>query len=308
MAYYEECLCEEKEPSISIIRSLTEFVRRNSAPTMSEFMTNLSQVKTTLQEHTRKSVGMLAGHDLFMALFTHYAQEYTEAKKGAFEHFKGHVLNRTRVILHRLHQSQWEAAQLAAQFINDMGIVLVPVPCMAIMKMLDHAYRVENKRFKVLMAEGGPEGQGLRAVQELQALGIPCQVILDSAIGYIMDRVDVIYVGAQGVVENGGIINQVGTYQTALVAKTLGKPVYVIAESYKFVRMYPLNQYDLPSVTPEIVDFVSLTRYTTNPPLDLVSSNPSIDYTPPQYLTLLFTDLGVLTPSGVSDELIKLYL
>lgn len=32
------------------------------------------------------------------------------------------------------------------------------------------------------------------------------------------------------------------------------------------------------------------------------------DYTPPQYLTLLFTDLGVLTPSVVSDELIHLYL
>lgn len=47
------------------------------APTMSEFMTNLTQVKAALQEHTRKSVGMLAGHDLFMALFTHYAQEYT---------------------------------------------------------------------------------------------------------------------------------------------------------------------------------------------------------------------------------------
>ena len=35
--------------------------------------------------------------------------------------------------------------------------------------------------------------------------------------------------------------------------------------------------------------------------------NPSCDYTPPAYITLLFTDLGVLTPSAVSDELIKLY-
>ena len=35
--------------------------------------------------------------------------------------------------------------------------------------------------------------------------------------------------------------------------------------------------------------------------------NPTCDFTPPQYLTLLFTDLGVLTPSAVSDELIKLY-
>lgn len=35
--------------------------------------------------------------------------------------------------------------------------------------------------------------------------------------------------------------------------------------------------------------------------------HPYIDYTPPQYISLLFTDLGVLTPSAVSDELIKLY-
>jgi translation initiation factor eIF-2B subunit alpha len=36
--------------------------------------------------------------------------------------------------------------------------------------------------------------------------------------------------------------------------------------------------------------------------------NPTRDYTPPDRLTLLFTDLGVLTPSAVSDELIQLYL
>lgn len=32
-----------------------------------------------------------------------------------------------------------------------------------------------------------------------------------------------------------------------------------------------------------------------------------MDYTPPAYITLLFSDAGILTPSAVSDELIKLY-
>lgn len=41
---------------------------------------------------------------------------------------------------------------------------------------------------------------------------------------------------------------------------------------------------------------------------DLSKVHPLVDYTPPSYLTLLFTDLGILTPSAVSDELIKLYL
>jgi translation initiation factor eIF-2B subunit alpha len=40
---------------------------------------------------------------------------------------------------------------------------------------------------------------------------------------------------------------------------------------------------------------------------DLSKVHPLVDYTPPSYLTLLFTDLGILTPSAVSDELIKLY-
>ena len=31
------------------------------------------------------------------------------------------------------------------------------------------------------------------------------------------------------------------------MAKTLNKPFYVVAESFKFVRIYPLNQEDLPN-------------------------------------------------------------
>lgn len=49
-----------------------------------------------------------------------------------------------------------------------------------------------------------------------------------------------VFVGADGVVESGGIINMMGTYQIALVAKTMDKPVYVAAESYKVWQL--LNQ------------------------------------------------------------------
>ena len=35
--------------------------------------------------------------------------------------------------------------------------------------------------------------------------------------------------------------------------------------------------------------------------------NPIRDYTPPELLTLLVTDLGLLTPSAVSDMLITLH-
>lgn len=44
---------------------------------------------------------------------------------------------------------------------------------------------------------------------ELAKLNIPCTVILDSAVGYVMEQVDMVMVGAEGVVESGGIINKV---------------------------------------------------------------------------------------------------
>ena len=46
-------------------------------------------------------------------------------------------------------------------------------------------------------------------------------------------RVNLVLVGAEGVVENGGIINKLGSYQVAIAAKEHGIPFYVAAESYK---------------------------------------------------------------------------
>ena len=40
---------------------------------------------------------------------------------------------------------------------------------------------------------------------------------------------------------------QIGTFTMAICAKTMNKPFYVVAESFKFVRVFPLNQLDIPS-------------------------------------------------------------
>lgn len=154
-----------------------------------------------------------------------------------------------------------------------------------------------NKRFHVYVTRG--DNTGAQMVYDLQKAGIECTLILDSAIGYIMETVDMVLVGAEGVVESGGIINRIGSYTIALCAREMKKPFYVLAESFKFLRLYPLNQRDLPNEY----------KYSKNlSDADLKKADPLVDYTPPAYITLLFTDIGVLTPSAVSDELIKLYL
>jgi hypothetical protein len=67
----------------------------------------------------------------------------------------------------------------------------------------------------------------------------------------------------------------------------------------QFARLYPLSQGDL-DAEPKHVDLMPLA------PSRMVVDNPSRDYCPPKFVNLLFTDLGVLTPAAVSDELIQL--
>ncbi|KAH8046214.1 hypothetical protein JL722_13819 [Aureococcus anophagefferens] len=158
------------------------------------------------------------------------------------------------------------------------------------------AKAAETKHFSVFVTEGRPDGAGVDYASDLAALGVPTTMILDTAVAYYMENVDVVLVGAEGVMENGGVINKAHGRDLRQAAR---KPVYVAAESYKFARLYPLNQRDLP-----------VARATRCPPSPRATSSyksPACDYTPPQFITLLFTDLGILTPAAVSDELIRLY-
>ncbi|RYH22207.1 hypothetical protein EON65_19625 [archaeon] len=142
--------------------------------------------------------------------------------------------------------------------------------------------------------------------QSLMQAGIPVRMVADSSVGFYMESINMCVVGAEGVMENGGIINKIGTFQIALVAHALQKPFYVAVESYKFARMYPLSQRDMMSMIHSEPKEILLTGECTH--IDEIAvESPNVDFTPGTLITLLFTDIGVLTPAAVSDELIRLY-
>ena len=99
---------------------------------------------------------------------------------------------------------------------------------------------------------------------------------------------------------------QIGTYPLALCAKATNKPFYVIAESYKFLRLFPISQEDIP----ERLRNKKTCQLQSDVPQDqqLSMLQSRVDYTPPSYIALLLTDLGPLTTAAVSDVLINLYL
>lgn len=57
---------------------------------------------------------------------------------------------------------------------------------------------------------------------------------------------------------------QVGSFNVAVIAKAMNKPVYVAVESFKFVRVYPLNQQGLPNKFKVILEYLTVIRLKKN--------------------------------------------
>jgi len=289
--------------AIAAIKTLMVVLEKCTAETLQELIELLKWSTQEMKSKVDCSVSsVVSGSELFLRFITLASR----LEEGTFEEIRSKMLTKGKNFLEAKMQSRSKIAKLGAQNINDGSRLLVHSKSRTVIATLVEAHVRMNKRFKVYVTESstGKEGQRANEVDmkaELEAHNIPCTLIKDSAVGYILESVDCVMLGAEGVVESGGIINKIGTYTIALCAKELNKPVYVMCESFKFVRLYPLNQQDLPN---ELKYHAS----TINSSQDLSQAHPLVDYTPPSLLTLLFTDLGILTPSAVSDELIKLYL
>ncbi|KAJ8042791.1 Translation initiation factor eIF-2B subunit alpha [Holothuria leucospilota] len=296
--YFQQKVEENTDLSAAIaaIHTLIEYLKLNEAATLSELRDNLKNCVQWLKDTDSSTTAITSGCELFLRFIT-----LTALDQSNFTECKNILVERGNMYLKNVAGARDKIARLGHPFIRDGASILTHSHSRVVLKVLLEAARAK-KRFKVYVTESNPDRSGEEMARRLNEAGIPSVVILDAAVGYIMEKVDLVLVGAEGVVESGGIINKIGTYQMGICAKASNKPFYVVVECFKFVRMiYPLNQQDVPN------EF-KYNASTLRDGMDLSKEHPLIDYTPPSYITLLFTDLGVLTPSAVSDELINLYL
>ncbi|XP_066248434.1 translation initiation factor eIF2B subunit alpha [Euwallacea similis] len=294
--YFRRIVEQEEDVSagIAAIRTLMEFIKQSECATVQELE---SKIKTAIENMKNSNFPLAvitSGCELFLRFITLVGLD-----AGSFGECKAIMLDRGNLFLKKLHEARGKIVRFASKFIMDGSKVLTHSRSRVVLQTLYQAFK-QGKRFEVFVTTSAPDNSGKTMHKELKAKGIPSTLILDSAIGYIMEQIDFIMVGAEGVLESGGIVNKVGSYTMAVCAKEMKKPFYVLAESFKFSRLFPLNQQDLPAE----YKYTSKVRELK----DLKAAHPLVDYTPPSYITLLFTDLGILTPSAVSDELIRLYL
>lgn len=233
---------------IAAIEALIELLVQSRAVTVFETIDLIKQQSDFLKSRIPNSISLSAGTDLFQRYMITSANKLPTS--GSFESIKNHLVNNGSQFVGRAKAARENIAVFGRHFVRDGSVVLTHGGSRVVGMLLARAAEASasggNVRFKVIYVMNEARSIESKAVvSQLRAKGVPVATISEGAVGYAMGKVNLVIVGAEGVVENGGIISRLGTYQIGLLAKAAGKPFYVAAESHKFVRLYPLGQYDL---------------------------------------------------------------
>ncbi|XRO75999.1 S-methyl-5-thioribose-1-phosphate isomerase [Methanocaldococcus sp. 28A] len=162
-----------------------------------------------------------------------------------------------------------------------------------------------GKKIRVIADETRPRLQGAKLTAfELSYEGIPVKVITDNTAGFLMQKgeIDKIIVGADRILADGTVYNKIGTYSLAVLAKYHGIPFYVAA---------PLSTFDLKSNEEDViieerdekeVAYIDGVRII---PKGVGCYNYAFDKTPPELITAIITEKGIVNPK--KEEILKIF-
>ncbi|HJU79415.1 MAG TPA: S-methyl-5-thioribose-1-phosphate isomerase [Nitrososphaeraceae archaeon] len=153
-----------------------------------------------------------------------------------------------------------------------------------------------GKNIRVIATETRPVMQGSRLTAfELDHYGIDFSLIPDTAVGHLMSSglINRVIVGADRVLKTGHVYNKIGTYQVAALAKRHNIPFYVAA---------PSSTFDLTSKVRDVVieernknELMKMGNKLLAPK-GIKVFNPAFDVTPPELITGIITEKGVIKP------------
>ena len=158
-----------------------------------------------------------------------------------------------------------------------------------------YAAHLAGKRVHVWVDETRPVWQGARLTAwELGRLGIPRTLIADGAAATLMasGRVDLVVTGADRIAADGSAANKIGTYGLAVLADYHGIPIMIAA---------PTSTIDLDSKTGADIaieerDGAEVSSPGGRPVAEPGTpvANPAFDVTPPDLISAIVTERGVL--------------
>ncbi len=223
-------------------------------------------------------------------------------KSHDVEYLRNSVIMAGNTFISRSYEAVKLISEFGARLIEDGYTIYTHCNSSVVTSILVTAHR-QGKNIKVYANETRPKYQGRITAAELAREGIDVSLIIDAATGYFLKDADIVLVGADAISSHGALVNKIGTSQLALLAKMMNIPFYTAAETYKFSpntmigEIIEIEERD----KSEVVDDEFVKKYKIN------VRNPSFDITPPQYISAIITERGIIPPMGVALILIEDY-
>lgn len=160
-----------------------------------------------------------------------------------------------------------------------------------------YAAAEQGKRIRVVVDETRPVLQGSRLTAwELQKHGIEATLICDNMAGTLMQakKIDAVIVGADRIAANGDVVNKIGTYPLAVLARHHNIPFYVAAP----LSTIDLNVASANEITIEERNAEEVTHLRDRclAPSHINVFNPAFDRTPHTLVTAIITEKGIAKP------------
>lgn len=183
------------------------------------------------------------------------------------------------------------------------GDVIIVYACSSlVLAVLRNAHK-SGINFRVIVIDGRPRMEGKEMLRRLVRAGIKCSYMLINAVSYAMQEATKVFLGAHALLANGCVMSRVGSSQLALVAKSFNVSVLVCCETYKFCERgqtdsFVLNELGDPD---DLVNIGNKTPYLSDwrDYSSLTLLNLVYDVTPPEFVSVVITELGLIPCTSV---------
>ena len=260
-----------------------------------EFKEEMIQAANRLRKTRPTAVNLFWAIERIMNIFN---------QSGDFQTIKERIINEAHAIAQEDYDINRSIGQHGATLIKDNFNILTHCnagelatsgeygTALAVIKVAAE----EGKEIHVYADETRPRLQGARLTAfELQQNNIPVTVISDNMAGWLFSqgKINCAIVGADRILKTGHVTNKIGTYSVAILAKYHNVPFYVAAPKSTFDL-----KTDYKNVIIEERDSHEVTHIGDHQitPTGISVINPAFDITPPELVTAIITERGILHP------------
>jgi len=278
--------------AIAAIKAVKAGAKQSTARSKGTFLKELIEAKTVLFASRETE-------PLMRNAIRHVVHMVETSEEESVKELVDVVSRVSSQFLESLERSKEKIADVGSKRVSNGSKVLTHCHSSTVTNILRRA-KQEGKSFEVVCTESRPVFQGRITAKEMLDAGIETTLIVDSAVRYFMNDVDLVVVGADAITSEGNVINKIGTSMVALAAKEARTPFYVVSELLKFDSLTIRGDY-------ETIEERSPREVWEDAPSGLTIRNPAFDVTRSEFIHGIICEEGIVSPHSISELISRKY-